>query len=354
MNTQLTQEERNEILGWLKRREEYAKENTSERTNINLSTNIRDVVISTNKEVLKPEGRVELQLDMWLQGNINNFINEQEFIVSFPMTYLDDNGICGITHYYKCYGSKEINKVKLVNEIIDQAKILLNKEYLTIKDFDGVRGYGDIIHGIDENGNKYWDLTNIEIYKPQRVTVYTYSDKENKKTTDKEFFELTIDDTDKIINELKIDINTSQGEAKQDIVRMFCKNNIALECFMYRGYNFSTLDAYVYIDKDKLDIQDRIDILDIKPKYIEYPPESYIIKFAPNKRFYFERWIDYMMLLISFIEYIESINIEGVIIKFDFSPFENNEFVQVNNDLEVRQNVKFTKELFSYSGIIKD
>ena len=96
----------------------------------------------------------------------------------------------------------------------------MNKEYLTIKDFNGVKGYGDIIHGIDENSNKYWELINIEIYKSQTVTVYTYSDKENKKITDK------------IINELKIDINTSKGETKQDIVLIFCENNIALECFV--------------------------------------------------------------------------------------------------------------------------
>lgn len=101
----------------------------------------------------------------------------------------------------------------------------MNKEYLTIKDFNGVKGYGDIIHGIDENSNKYWELINIEIYKSQTVTVYTYSDKENKKITDK------------IINELKIDINTSKGETKQDIVLIFCENNIALECFCFINYS---------------------------------------------------------------------------------------------------------------------
>lgn len=353
MNKALTEEEKKAILSWMKRIKEYEKENTVEEIDINLGIDGRNVIMSTNKNVLDPEGSVKLQLDWWLQGRINNFTGEHEFVVSFPMTYLENNGVCGSKHYHKCYTKEEINNVKLVNEIIEQAKKILNKENLTTEDFNGAIAYGDIVHSIDKNGKRYSELTNIKVHIPNKIVVYRKVEENTPKVIDKKYFDLTEDDIDTVIDESGINITSSQGDTKREIVSMFCKNYIDKELFMYKGKSFLTFNAWVEIFDPKLQIEDIIDILDIKPKYIEYPPGSYIIKFAPNKRFYFGRWVDYMMLLISFIEYIESINIEGVSIKFDFSPFDNKEFIQVKNDLEVMENVKFTKELFNYDGIIK-
>ncbi len=66
------------------------------------------------------------------------------------MIYLENNGIYKMTYYHKHYSSSEINKSKLVNEIIEQTKALLNKENLTIDDFYGVNGYAEIVHYLDE------------------------------------------------------------------------------------------------------------------------------------------------------------------------------------------------------------
>ena len=158
MNTEITKEKRKELLAWLKRHEEYTRENTIEEVNINLATNGSDVIITTNKNILKPQGRVKIELDMWLKGWLNKYTKEQEFKVEFPMIYLENNGIYKMTYYHKHYSSSEINKSKLVNEIIEQTKALLNKENLTINDFYGVNGYGEIVHYLDEKGRKNWDL----------------------------------------------------------------------------------------------------------------------------------------------------------------------------------------------------
>ena len=128
MNTEITKEKRKELLAWLKRHEEYTRENTIEEVNINLATNGSDVIITTNKNILKPQGRVKIELDMWLKGWLNKYTKEQEFKVEFPMIYLENNGIYKMTYYHKHYSSSEINKSKLVNEIIEQTKALLNKE----------------------------------------------------------------------------------------------------------------------------------------------------------------------------------------------------------------------------------
>nr|WP_288524749.1 hypothetical protein [uncultured Romboutsia sp.] len=157
---------------------------------------------------------------------------------------------------------------------------------------------------------------------------------------------------EKIIEELEIDTTTSLGKNKINIVRLFSENKINFEFFMYRGYNFESIDAQVYVDSSKdmvRAINELIEVMSIKPKFIDYMGEMAVIKFIPNERFYFRRWVDYLLLLISFIEYLESISIEGIHLEFDFSPFENEEFIKVNNDLEVRENVKFTKDLFSYT-----
>lgn len=136
---------------------------------------------------------------------------------------------------------------------------------------------------------------------------------------------------------------------------MFCKNYMNMDFFMHSGKSFSTLNAWVDIFNDKLSIEDIIDTLSIKPKYLDYVySNSYILEFEPNERFYLKSWVDYLRLLISFVEYLESISIEGIRIRFDMSPFDNNEFIQVNNNLEERENIKFTKELFNYGGVIKD
>ncbi|MCR1823927.1 hypothetical protein [Terrisporobacter muris] len=355
MKMELTQYEKDEILSWMKRREEYAKQNTVEKIDINLGIDGRNVIMSTNEELLDPEGSVELQLDWWLQGRIDNFTGEHEFIVSFPITYLEDNGICATKHYHKCYTKGEINNVNIVNEIIEQAKKILNKKNLTTDDFSGARAYGDVVHLIDTNGKKYSELINIKVHIPNNMIVYDEINEKTPKVIDKKYFDLTKDDVDTVIDELDIDVTTPQGDTKRDIVSMFCKNYMNMDFFMHSGKSFSTLNAWVDIFNDKLSIEDIIDTLSIKPKYLDYVySNSYILEFEPNERFYLKSWVDYLRLLISFVEYLESISIEGIRIRFDMSPFDNNEFIQVNNNLEERENIKFTKELFNYGGVIKD
>ena len=50
----------------------------------------------------------------------------------------------------------------------------------------------------------------------------------DKKIIDKEIFDLKVDDTEKIIEELGIDTTTSLGKSKINIVRLFSENNIII------------------------------------------------------------------------------------------------------------------------------
>ena len=119
MNTEITKEKRKELLAWLKRHEEYTRENTIEEVNINLATNGSDVIITTNKNILKPQGRVKIELDMWLKGWLNKYTKEQEFKVEFPMIYLENNGIYKMTYY-------KITVLGLGGDVLPICKVLAN------------------------------------------------------------------------------------------------------------------------------------------------------------------------------------------------------------------------------------
>lgn len=351
-NYELTEEQIKHLQEYCERVDKFRKENTVDKIDIRLGVNGKDVIISTDKEFLIPRGKVVFKLDNWLKIKVNDSTKEQEFIVSFYMKYVKDNGVSREERYYKCYTREEINSVKLVNEIVDKAKILLNKEGLTLNDFKEIKGYGEIVYGVDENNRRYWELSNIELHKNQYIDKNQNHNEKSKKSIDKDYFDLTENDENRIIDELGIDITTSEGDTKKEIISMFCKNHIDLECFMYSGYNFPYLSAWFEIKNNKLSIYDIIEDLSIKPRDLISIDYSHILIYEPNERFYFKRWVDYLILLISFIEYIESIQIEGVWVYFDFSPFDNCEYIEVSNDLKVKENVRFTKELFHYDGVI--
>ncbi len=120
---------------------------------------------------------------------------------------------------------------------------------------------------------------------------------------------------------------------------------------MYRGYSFAYIEADVEYDYSKIDtIDDVIEILDIKPKYVEYPLDYYIIQFCPNERFHFKNWVEYLKLLISFVDYLETISIEGVDIRFREFWHDTPEFIEIDKEAKVLENIKFDKENFSFKG----
>lgn len=75
-----------------------------------------------------------------------------------------------------------------------------------------------------------------------------------------------------------------------------------------------------------------------------------IMQFCPNEKFHFKSWVDYLKLLISFVEYLETISIDGVKVSFRAFWDDSPEFIQIDKDAKVLENVKFTKENFNFNG----
>ncbi|EAA0009771.1 TPA: hypothetical protein ACMVTQ_001497 [Clostridioides difficile] len=328
--------------------EEYKDQNRIETLKVNLGASSSDVIFSKEISMLLQEGKVEIQLDLWIQGRYNNIKNELEYKVSFPMKYLSSKTVIAGSFYDKIYSSKELESDPLINEIVDKTMKLLNKNELNIDDFSDMRGTAEVIHCKDEYGDKHSKLVNIDVYKK---TYKSYSESIKKKSLEKKYSELDESDIEAIIKELDIDTNTPMGESKKSIVNSFCNQYIWEEYFMYRGYSFASLEAYVVCDYSKVDnIDDVIKELDIKPKFIECPPYRYILKFCPNERFHFKTWVDYLKLLIDFVDYLERIDIEGA--DFSFNEFWNDscDYIEIKGHCKVMSDIKFTKELFNWQG----
>ena len=336
------------LTEWTKKYEEYKNSNTIEHVKVNLEASGNKVIISKEKDVLNPEGRVQIQLDSWIQGRFNKITNTIEYKISFPMTYLSGESIIGTTHYNKECNSKELEMDSEINEIITKAMSLLNKDVLVAEDFWGLRGYGYVMHCTDEHGRIYSKLVNIELY---RNGCRIYSENSKKSVLQKRYNELTENDEEEIIKELNIDIKTSMGASKKSIVNSFCNKYIKEEYFMYRGYSFAYIEANVEYDYSKINtIDDVIEMLDIKPKYVECPLDYYIMQFCPNERFHFKSWVEYLKLLINFVDYLETISIDGVDISFREFWYDTPEFIEIDKEAKVLENIKFDKENFSFNG----
>ena len=262
------------------------------------------------------------------------------------MKYLSSETVIAGSFYNKIYSSKELEGDPLINEIVDKTMKLLNKKELDLSDFNGVRATAEVIHCKDEHGNKYSKLINIDVYKNEYKS---YSEPIKKNVLEKKYSELDENDEDEIIRELNININSPMGDSKKLIVNSFCKRYICEEYFMYRGYSFPSIDAHVVLDDSKIDdIYDVINKLDIKPKYFECPLDSYILQFCPNEKFHFKSWVDYLKLLIDFVNYLETISIDGA--DFVFYEFWNDtpDYIEIYGDCKILSDIRFSKELFSY------
>lgn len=162
--------------------EEYKDQNRIETLKVNLGASSSDVIFSKEISMLLQEGKVEIQLDLWIQGRYNNIKNELEYKVSFPMKYLSSKTVIAGSFYDKIYSSKELESDPLINEIVDKTMKLLNKNELNIDDFSDMRGTAEVIHCKDEYGDKHSKLVNIDVYKK---TYKSYSESIKKKSLEK-------------------------------------------------------------------------------------------------------------------------------------------------------------------------
>lgn len=353
MNSKLTNEQKNEILKWKANNEDYSNKNVVEELKFNVHANKRDINISTVKRVLIPEGEVAINFTKCLEANLNDITKEYEIKLSLPLTYMIGDCIYGTFYHRQSFDMKEIRRVKLVNEIVDKAKDLLNKEVISTNDFYGIEGKGDIIHYINKNDKKDWKLINLELFKKHEKNLELNKHTKSTRIIDKDYFELSADDVDSIIKELDINVDTPKGSTKREVVNMFCRHYVNPKSFMYIGYTFEGFEILVTIDaskKDIISIDDVVDTMSIKPTnyWCEYG-DSYAVFFEPKMKFHIDGWVDYLKLIISFVDYLEMINkIEGVNIELSPAWFDNLEcnYIEISKDLEVRKDIRFTQELF--------
>ena len=67
-----------EIDNMIEQIEEYEAQNRIETLKVNLGTSDGDIIFSKKTSILFQEGKVEIQLDRWIQGRYNKIKNQLE------------------------------------------------------------------------------------------------------------------------------------------------------------------------------------------------------------------------------------------------------------------------------------
>ena len=275
MNKKIVEKDRSKEA--LRRIEKIYKQNSIEKLDINLDACGSNIIFSKKTSILFQEGKVEIQLDRWIQGRYNKIKNQLEYKVSFPMKYLSSETLIAGSFYDKIYSSKELESDSLINEIVDKTMKLLNKKELDLSDFNGVRATAEVIHCKDEHGNKYSKLINIDVYKNEYKS---YSEPIKKNVLEKKYNELDESDEDETqagfsITDIKKEVDKISAEVGEESVGI---SNLAQELGIIHtreenrqtGKNFISLFYYDKANKRLLVLEPTIyEIKSYRPELIK-------------------------------------------------------------------------------------
>lgn len=96
-------------------------------------------------------------------------------------------------------------------------------------------------------------------------------------------------------------------------------------------------------------VMDKIKYFDIKPACIFVSSGWCCLEYMSKNHFHIRHWSDYLKLKIDFIEFLESIDIEGVSLRYRSSDLDD--IRDIDENLPVLSNIKFSKELFEREEI---
>lgn len=328
------------VIDKLENKQENIVKNYRNDISLNIATKDLSPVFMLNKRNLYTEGKVEFELNRFIATICKNKY-ELRLILKYQI-----GNYTPIYEYYTVEHDKESLKSDyLIREIVMKMSDILGKDTITKEDFKQFIGSATIVTEVDNEGIPYSKFTNINLEK-----IDIDINKNNKPVLEKEFDELTKDDISKIVEAFGLDSNSPMYKDKLEEIGYFCSQNVERDNFSYIGKTFMKLEADLVVDLDATPddiykyVLEKLKFFNIKPSCIWISEGCCCLEYFPNKYFHFKHWSDYLRLIIDFIEHIESINIEGVKIRYKVSDEQTIRYI--DNNSPILSDVKFTKELF--------
>ena len=326
--------------------------------NVMIATEDDSPVFLVADNHLYREGRIKFNLGQRCGDRVLSIIqhiSDDKYELSMRIEYIEEPYMyMRYSYYTKMYTKWSLQNDYFIKEITRQTSSILNKEVITKYDFMDIEGTAEIVTDVSNEGVPYSKLENIKLYKvKEEKKLNIYPIKINS-VLNKSYDELNKSDIGEIIKELKLDPTSSMYEYKIDEIESFCNKIEPVEHFLYRGKTLMKLMVDVESNSSSDEIyeyiQEKINYFDIKPRCILITPGECCLEYMSQPYFHFKHWSDCLKLKIDFIEHLESVDIEGVKLRYrmldDLSCIRD-----INENLPALQNVKFTKELFNHEEI---
>lgn len=154
------------------------------------------------------------------------------------------------------------------------------------------------------------------------------------------------------IESLNLNKKSSYYKKRLEVIGSFYNDEVRRDHYEELGMTFYKISARMDINKykskhKKEDIIEDILALPIKPSSIWIDGNEITLEFRPKEYFHFKSYIDYLKLVLSFIDFIEEYK--------EFKLYYDGDFDDdpeiINKDSVIRSGVKFSKDIFDTNRI---
>lgn len=154
------------------------------------------------------------------------------------------------------------------------------------------------------------------------------------------------------IKSLNLNKKSPYYKKRLEIIKSFYNDEVRRDHYEELGMTFYKISARMDINKykskhKKEDIIEDILALPIKPSSIWIDGNEITLEFRPKEYFHFKSYIDYLKLVLSFIDFIEEYK--------EFKLYYDGDFDDdpeiINKDSVIRSGVKFSKDIFDTNRI---
>ncbi len=338
--------------------ERNMKEDLEKNKDIKVMVSIEDnspIFVVKDKNLYR-EGKVKFSLSRYGFSFLST-IRENKYKACIDLEYLEAKyNEERYATYSESFDRLSLQNDCFIKEIVEQTSKLLGKSIIVKDDFLDIAGTAYIVTDTNNDGEKYSRFTDLELYKVDKAN-YSYREDFNNESSvfNKKYEELKESDIQVIEKELGLDPNSSMYEDKMFEIKLFCKNIVSAENFLYKGKTFMRLAADLYVDSNSSAdevheyVMDKIKYFDIKPACIFVSDGWCCLEYMSKNHFHIKHWSDYLKLKIDFIEFLESVDIEEVTLTY--RPSELDDIREIDENLPVLSDIKFSKELFAREEI---
>jgi len=154
------------------------------------------------------------------------------------------------------------------------------------------------------------------------------------------------------IESLNLNKKSSYYKKRLEVIGSFYNDEVRRDHYEELGMTFYKISARMDINNyknkhKKEDIIEDILALPIKPSSIWIDGNEITLEFRPKEYFHFKSYIDYLKLVLSFIDFIEEYKEFKLYYDGDF--YDDPEII--NKDSVIRSGVKFSKDIFDTNRI---